>query len=244
MVLEIDEVLGRSEQGITQPYICRASDGRIYYVKGKGAAYQSLVKEWIVGQLAQRLKLPMPPFAILDVPRALFELRGNDSLRDLGSGLVFGSRQLENVNEITITNVVTLSPELKRDIAAFDWWVMNGDRTLSEAGGNPNVLWSGSERRPYIIDHNLAFDEQVTLPSLISTHIFGNALDEICRDPDLQEEYRLRFDGAVSDLSEILGDVPERWHYLDDALTVETDFSTEHAEALLRRYDTQLFWQR
>lgn len=244
MVLDVDEVLGRSEQGVTQPYICRASDGQIYYVKGRGAAYQSLAKEWIVGQLALHLDLPIPPFEILNVPRALFELNGNESLRDLGSGLVFGSRRLENVNEITVTNVATLSSELKRDIVAFDWWVQNGDRTLSEAGGNPNVLWSGSERRPYIIDHNLAFDDGVTLPSLISTHIFGDALDEICDDLDLQEEYMRRFGDAISIVGEVLEGVPERWHYLDDALSMATDFSGLYAAAVLQRYDTRTFWQR
>lgn len=37
MAVEIEEVIGRSEQGITEPYICRGVDNYFYYVKGRGA---------------------------------------------------------------------------------------------------------------------------------------------------------------------------------------------------------------
>ncbi|WP_409527298.1 HipA family kinase [Rhizobium sp. BK591] len=51
MPIEIEEVLRRSDQGVTRPYICRGADGKLYYVKGKDAGYESLVKEWIAGTL-------------------------------------------------------------------------------------------------------------------------------------------------------------------------------------------------
>lgn len=164
-ILEVDEVLGRSQQGITRPFICRCSDRHLYFVKGKGAGHASLAKEWIAGRLAQRFGLPIPQFSILSVPRDLVE--GSDAnLSGLGHGLAFGSRAVEDVDEISVTNIQNISQDIMRDIVAFDWFVMNGDRTLSADGGNPNILWSLSENRPYVIDHNLAFDENVTLGSL------------------------------------------------------------------------------
>ncbi|WP_409999449.1 HipA family kinase [Rhizobium leguminosarum] len=45
-------------------------------------------------------------------------------------------------------------------------------------------------------------------------------------------------------LPDILGDIPERWHYVDDAQSVESQFSVGAVEASLRRYQTQTFWER
>lgn len=43
----IEQVLGRSCQGVTQPFICVGDDGETYYVKGAGAGRRSLVSEWV-----------------------------------------------------------------------------------------------------------------------------------------------------------------------------------------------------
>jgi hypothetical protein len=244
MAIEIEEVLGRSEQGMTEPYICRGSDQNLYFVKGRGANYDSLVREWIAGRLAQLLSLPIPTFCLMEMPRELYELGRDGLLRDLGHGALFGSRQMPSVNELSFLNAVALDGELKRDIAAFDWWVMNGDRTLSEAGGNPNILWSEIESRPYIIDHNLAFDPSVTLHSQLTTHIFASSLDEICKMPELQTQYRSKFEQALLKLPAITSDIPCRWHYLDDALTVESPFTIDVVETTLRRYHLDDFWKR
>ncbi|MBX4971093.1 HipA family kinase [Rhizobium binae] len=244
MPIEIEEVLRRSEQGATAPYICRGTNDKLYYVKGKGAKYDSLVKEWIAGNLASRFGLPIAPFELVHVPRDLYEAGRSDYLEDLGFGLLFGSEQILNSNELTVLNAGSLSAELKRDIAAFDWWVKNGDRTLTEAGGNPNILWSESAKRPAIIDHNLAFDEAVTLRSQLTSHIFAGSLEEICDVAALQAHYNEKFEEALSDLGDIIGDIPARWHYVDDAETIELGFPIGNVEAVLRRYEEQAFWKR
>lgn len=179
----------------------------------------------------------------MDMPRELYELGRDGLLRDLGHGLLFGSRQIPNVNELTFTKARALDPELKRHIAAFDWWVMNGDRTLSEAGGNPNILWCETDDRIYIIDHNLAFDETITLRSQLETHVFAEVLDQIRTTPALRTHYRLKFDEALSALPEIIKELPERWHYLDDGLSVESPFSIDVVEATLARHRKEEFWK-
>ncbi|OLP60321.1 hypothetical protein BJF93_15295 [Xaviernesmea oryzae] len=244
MPIEIDEVLRRSEQGATEPYICRGSDGKLYFVKGKGAGYDSLVKEWVAGQLARQLDLPIPRFCVVMVPQELYDAGRNGALRDLGYGFLFGSENVENVNEVSLVNVQHAPAKLKRDIAAFDWWIRNGDRTLTDSGGNPNLLWSESARRLVVIDHNLAFDEEVTLHSQLESHIFSSSLAEICEQSALQGHYNARFEKALTDLPQILGDIPERWHYVDDARTVEINLSLDLVEDTLRRHRVPAFWER
>ncbi|MFN0080459.1 MAG: HipA family kinase [Prosthecobacter sp.] len=62
--LAITEILGRSEQGMTRPFICRAG-ALIHYVKGRYAGQRSLCCEWIAGRAAQflldGLPLAIPP---------------------------------------------------------------------------------------------------------------------------------------------------------------------------------------
>lgn len=244
MHIHIIEVVGRAKQGITEPYICRSEENALYYVKGKGAGYGSLIKEWIAGQLAICLGLPIPPFSIVYVPQELYEIGRRDTLQDLGFGPLFGSREIPQTNELTFLNSTAISTELKRDIAAFDWWIMNGDRTLTDVGGNPNILWSETVSAPYIIDHNLAFDETVTLRSQLQSHIFADALDGICEDSRLQTYYNERFQDALSQLPRMIGDIPERWHYIDDDQSIEINVSIETVEAKLQRYQEQAFWER
>lgn len=244
MTVDIEEVLGRSEQGVTEPYICRGSDGNLYFVKGKRAGYDSLAKEWIAGNLGLRIGLPIPPFRVMEMPRELYELGRENLLGDLGFGLLFGSRQMQNVNELSFLNSVALDDKLKRDIAAFDWWVMNGDRTLTEAGGNPNILWSETENRPFVIDHNLAFDRTVTLNSQLDSHIFATSLAEICGSPALQAYYSSKFEQALLELPAIVHNIPERWRYLDDALTIESPFSPDGVDGTLKRCRMGAFWER
>ncbi|PPJ48903.1 hypothetical protein C0075_03350 [Rhizobium sp. KAs_5_22] len=113
------------------------------------------MKERVAGQLARQPGLPIPRFCIVTVPRDLYEAGRDGPLRDLGSGLLFGSENVENANEMSFVHIQHAPADLKRDIAAFDWWIKNGDRTLTDAGGNPNLLWLETTHRLVVIDHNL-----------------------------------------------------------------------------------------
>ena len=73
MTLEIVEIIGRSEQGFTRPYICRCGDGDVYFVKGRSATRRGLVNEWLCANLAQAFGLPIAPFALAEVPQELIE---------------------------------------------------------------------------------------------------------------------------------------------------------------------------
>jgi len=244
MYIQVDEVISRTKQGATEPYICICEEKKLYYVKGKGAGYGSLIKEWVAGKLAQHLNLPIPAFAIVEVPKALYQAGASGLLSSLGFGPLFGSQEVPNCNEISFYNASTLHVDLKRDIAAFDWWIKNGDRTLKEPAGNPNILWSETTEEPFIIDHNLAFDETVTLSSLIESHMFSASLLEIANDSTLQNIYNQKFQSVLPHVHDICDDIPDRWHYEDDMQSVEVNISVDTIKTTLERFSEQGFWKQ
>lgn len=133
MTVEIVEIIGRAEQGVTKPFICRGEDNQIYFVKGQGAGMRSLICEWIAGQLGLLLGLPIAPFAFVEVPQELLAIAMRDDLAELGSGKAFGSRKV-SVVELSASHVEHVPAATQRDVLAFDWWVRNGDRSLGETG--------------------------------------------------------------------------------------------------------------
>ena len=138
MTVQIVEIIGRSKQGITLPFICRGDDDNTYFVKGVGAGRRSQVCEWIAGNMGLELGLPIAPFKIVDVPEELIE--NNAIYRDLGVGPAFGS-QKQRIMELNYAGINHVPAELQRAVLAFDWWVQNEDRHLTETGGNPNLFW-------------------------------------------------------------------------------------------------------
>src|SRR5690606_29480112 len=97
MSLTIVEVLERSVQGRTEPYVCRGDDGEVYFVKGRSATRRGLIAEWLCACLGQEFGLPIAPYAIAHVPEELIEADLTGWLRDLGTGEVFASRRVNAV---------------------------------------------------------------------------------------------------------------------------------------------------
>jgi hypothetical protein len=84
VIVEIIEVLRRSAQGMTQPFICRGDNGKVYFVKGKGAGKRSLICEWISGHIALELGIPIAPFCMVSIPKELLDSNHLLDLTDLG----------------------------------------------------------------------------------------------------------------------------------------------------------------
>lgn len=91
MAVEIVEVVRRSDQGVTRPFICRGDDGEVYFVKGKDAGRRSQICQWVAGRLAVLMGLPVAPFQQVSVPEALAEFNAGTQLDGLGAGMAFGS---------------------------------------------------------------------------------------------------------------------------------------------------------
>lgn len=242
MSIQIVEIIGRATQGITRPFICRGEDEHIYFVKGRGAGMRSLICEWVAGNIALRLGLPVAPFEIVDVPESLLRISMRDDLNELGAGLAFGSRKL-SVVELSISHLRHVPGEMQRDVLAFDWWVRNADRTLSEAGGNPNLFWDVENEQLVVIDHNQAFDVEFSVKDFVNLHAFHGQIDGLCGDWVVQKQYCSRFAVAVADWDVICNTVPPEWWFLDHEQTLTTDFDRDAMRQQLLRCQGDTFWK-
>lgn len=242
MAIEIAEIIGRSEQGVTRPFICRGVNGSTYFVKGRGAGRRSQICELVASKLAVRFGLPVAPFEIVSVPNELVEIGFPEDVADLGAGPAFGScgRRLVELNS---SQKESVSDELQDDVLAFDWWVHNGDRTLTELGGNPNLFWDVESQSLLVLDHNQAFDPTFTASEFFSSHAFHGRARRLFSNWLARSELESRFDLVLADWGQIIASVPSEWLFVDDEQTVPTNFDSTQTYNLLTRFRTDPeFW--
>lgn len=230
-MLEITEIIRRSEQGVTRPFLCKASDGNLYFAKGKGVGRQGLVAEFVAANLGKMiLSLPIPDFDVAYVPHDIVEFSAIDDVSDLGEGPVFVSQYVDGVREFGIEHKDHVNEDLAGRIVLFDWWVQNEDRILTEVSRNCNLLWSVEDKQCWVFDHNLAFDNEFSDNEFWRGHIFRdswNANDMRTLLPELTQ--------GIQELPEIWNRLPNEWHYLDDDMTIPSSIKIEDFSKVLRR---------
>lgn len=239
--LQIVEILERSEQGVTRPFLCRCSDDQLYYVKGQGAGRRSLLCEWFAGHLAQALDLPLPPFAIVQASRELIELHPEG--HDLGAVPGFGSRVVAHTQELTISHLHDVPMPLQSDVLVFDWWTHNPDRTLTTQSGNPNLLWDTDNGQLVVIDHNVAFDTAFDARAFSETHVFADEIPKTFQDLVERLSYAKRLRSALAVWPMACQNVPDEWWFADEERTVPASFDPDAALALLNRCTHEDFWR-
>ena len=243
MSLTIVEVLERSKQGRTEPYICRCDDGEVYFAKGISATRYGLICEWLCARLADKFGLPIAPYAIATVPEELIGADLTGWLSDLGVGEVFVSKRVQAV-ELTDAHRSAVPIESRQDVVAFDWWVHNGDRNLTAVGGNPNLLWNPADAGSLVvIDHNLAFDPTFSVQDFVALHVFSGDIPSMFSDFILRDAYTSRFATALSVWNESCATLPKSWLYIDPELTIPVNFPFEATKALLETALTDQFWR-
>ncbi|MCP5522978.1 MAG: hypothetical protein H7A46_15685 [Verrucomicrobiales bacterium] len=236
MTIRITEVIDRSPQGITRPFLCRAEDEQQYFVKGRGAGNRALISEWLAGNLGLRLDLPIPPIAKVLIPNELIQFSAREDIPELGAGIGFGSRVVANVDELTYLFIGQIAPRVRARILLFDWWVCNGDRTLTPDGGNPNLLWCHRDQKLHVIDQNLAF-EDATMHGFWEEHIFRDSVIEWTAD--FRDEMSGIMVAAIADLPRLWDQIPESWTEVDSGLSLAS------VRGLLSRFerDPGTFWK-
>lgn len=239
--LLVVEILERSEQGVTRPFLCRCSDDQLYYVKGQGAGRRSLLCEWFAGHLAQALGLPLPPFAIVQAPRELVDLHPEG--RDFGAAPAFGSRVVAHTQELSVSHLNDVPVSLRRDVLMFDWWTHNPDRTLTTQSGNPNLLWDTDNGRLVVIDHNVAFDAAFEPRAFSETHVFADVIPSIFQDLVERVSYADRLRSALAVWPSACQNVPDEWWFADEERTVPASFDLDAGWALLNRCTQEEFWR-
>lgn len=242
MAVQIVEILGPSDQGRSRPYKCRGEDGAIYYVKGRQTNRASLWSEWICGHLAQSFGLQVPAFELVEVGADLLRETPAE-WRDLGAGPAFGSRHFPSAvwMEVGLIDLVPL--DIQRDVLVFDWWVKNGDRLT----GNTNLLLDASAREPgkklVVIDHNLAFDINLSASEFISHHVFAANWAAVSSDLVVQAEYSQRLSAALECLSTACHNVPPEWHWANAEMDVPANFDLQHVHQTLNRCTSPELWR-
>jgi len=223
----ITEVLSRSEQGTTRPFLCRGEDEQLYYVKGRYAGLRSLCCEWVGGHLAEELGLRTPQIRMVEVPDKLIEGSARPDIKDLGEGLAFGSTRVEGAQEISWESLQHIPWHNQALILFFDWWVQNEDRSLSARGGNPNLLITAEPpdeetwleqseqipRRIWTFDFNLAFDPPFHEGRFWDGHIFAEA--RRYWSPDFMAETTKQVDRVMEGFPSLFASLPETWLYID-----------------------------
>lgn len=233
--LKVTEIVRRLDQGMTRPFLVRAEDDALYVAKGRETTQRGLIAEWVCAHLAKALELPIPDFALLDVPQELLEALDNEG-NALGAGFVFGSRQATGVQEFAITQLKRIHAEERRKLLAFDWWVENADRSLTPHGGNPNLLWHAAEGRLLVIDHNLAFDQAFDEPAFLATHVFREEADALFGDLVCRAETSAWLANALGCFDAAVAGIPDAWHWVDVARTlpIQVDLNAIRSRLVLR----------
>lgn len=238
------EIIRQSQQGISvQPFLVRADDDQIYFVKGYArAGGPSLISEVIAAELGRHLHLPIPPWRIMDIPQELIDFSAIERASDLGGGPAFASLQVDNASDLMWAGVDKIPVELQRKVLLFDWWLLNGDRILGDNGfGNVNLLVD-PKGQLVVIDHNAAFDPTVTVAELRQSHVFRNQLGFYEGNLLARLDYLPALDAALNDWDRITALLPDEWLYRDQDHVDETEPTLQQRRQILERFRAEQFW--
>lgn len=236
-VIDVVEILGKSEQGFQEPFQCIGADGSLYYVKGRQTDRASLCNEWICAHLGQHLGLPIPPFGLLRVPEEIIA-EAPTEWRRLGAGIAFGSKQHAGCTWFSLDQAKHVSIELQTKILAFDWWIQNTDRTE----WNPNLLWDAEHGELVVIDHNLTFPAIFNTKEFLEEHVFRERWDglDLIEFDNLQGLFCATADAI---LDQACDNVPSEWSWMNIECDIPSNMNLDSVRSTILRCKSADFWR-
>lgn len=235
-MVEIKNIIRRINQGATGPYLCEGSDKKLYIVKGHTTTYKGLIYEWVCGSLAKKINLPVPDFRAVYIDRELIQY----SDYELHEGEWFASEYQHNIQDVTYSSLEQFGEDNLNLLFVFDYWINNGDRTLTVNGGNPNLFLSPISKVFFVLDHNLAFDvsfEKCFTQNKLS-HLGATSWYATQMDLYKHQNYQTILKSAFTSLDQILDTVPKEW-----VENSEDSSILDNIKLILSRYETQEFWE-
>lgn len=224
-----------------QPFIVRADDGHLYFVKGQArAGGASLISEVIAAELGTRLGLPIPEWRVMHIPDGMLDFSSVPGVLDLSGGPAFASRQVENANELLLAGVSSISQDLKLKILVFDWWIQNGDRCLGAHGGNVNLLTDANQNL-VVIDHNAAFEQDLSAAEFRTYHVFRDQIWQL-HDYVTRQQLQNQLDDALAHWDSITTLLPGAWVYRDRDEVDEAEPTLGKRLETLQRFREERFW--
>ncbi len=234
---EVVELIRRSKQGQTTPWICRLSDGNIYYIKGVEALHRGLIVEYLCAELGRSLGIPIPSstIAYLDSELLRYSPEAKDNFGD-NACYVFASKEVKNLAELKYSDLALINPQVAKLLFFFDYLIQNEDRTLTEKGGNPNLFMDQINSELAVFDHNLAFDEDYDFESYKNMHACSLFWFDVQLELNFKNEMLDKLPIAIEALAEYAKGIPDEWLERCDGLLAEI-FTK------LDLYKTDKFWE-
>ncbi len=202
-------------EGGSLPAVVEADDGELYVLKfvGAGQGAKALIAEFVAGEIARTLGLPVPEIVLMELDPLLGRSEPNPEIRDLivaSAGLNLGMRYLSSAFAYNSLLQPPLGPDLASAIVWFDAYVTNVDRTPR----NVNMLiW---QEALWLIDHGASlyfhydwtdYLERSRSPfAYISQHVLLPLASRI-----RQADARLRPLLTEERLRQIAADIPDVW---------------------------------
>lgn len=220
------------------PAVVEADDLGLYVLKFRGAGQgpRALVAEWISGEIARALELPVPEIVFIDLDPELARTEGDPEIQDLikaSAGLNLAMDYLPGAANFDPL-AEQPSSELASAIVWFDAFISNVDRTVR----NPNLLvW---HRRVMLIDHGASlyfhhgWDGDVSSAgrpfALIKDHVLLPLADDIAA-----ADARLSAKLDASRLADIVAQVPDAWLTGGDGFGTPQQQRAAYTDYLQRR---------
>ncbi len=238
-MIEIIETIRRMDQGATEPYLCKADDGKQYVIKGASANGLGCAHEWVIGSLGKSIGLPIPDFKLALINEELLEY-DKDLKEHVGTGTVFASEYVPHLQEITYADLESREDdkELLFKLFVFDYWVRNEDRCLTEKGGNPNLFIDQGNNLIVVLDHNLGFDPDFDMESFCKLHVGVNSWKQL-KNLYMKFEMSKDISCALKKLDTITNQLPIDWFSLS---TKKCDF-VDDVKLVLSLYEEDSFWE-
>lgn len=209
----VGEVIKQMASGVTTPWLCECEDGVKVVTKSveELPPYQ-LVAEWIAGHLGLEFGVPVPGIRIVDGLSSALDMLQDRPGRMRESVPSFGSVYVENAADLQYSAIRSIDAKLKSDILIFDVWIKNDDRTLSQSGGNVNLLHRIDNKQLIVFDHNLAFDTTLDTATIVEKHVFsGENRGSDLTDWVERQDYEDRLDRCYQQLDAIVDAMPPDW---------------------------------
>jgi hypothetical protein len=212
-------------EGGSLPALAEADDDFKYVLKFRGAGHgvKALIAEFLGGQIAKFLGLPIPELVFANLDEAFGRTEADEEIQDLlqfSQGLNLGLHYLSGA--ITYDAASNdCEPGLASKIVWLDSFITNVDRTFK----NTNLLiW---KKELWLIDHGASFyfhhswdnweANAVTPFALIKDHVL---LPKAAKLDEAHSEFTAKLTDIV--LMEIVNEIPEDWlHWEDRSLSPE-----------------------
>jgi len=237
-LLAVVEVIKQAEQGMSEPFYCKASDDNYYWVKGRNCTRNGQLYEFACAHLAKSMGLPIADFCLLEIYEDLHD-EFDAPFKKLGYGSVFASKHVLGSCWIFGEGAVADIPsELRAQILYFDFWIKNLDRSNE----NPNLLIEASTGELKVIDHNLAFDEEFSVEKFFQLHLFSDQ-KHMFDDLDFRCQMEQKSEEAIQYLKKELANVPADWKFSDLEQTVDSKLDYAAIISTLERFQQSNFWR-